>query len=84
MPDRNGNRTLRDAFPLKCEKCGQIIQPAKYAADGTLQVEEEPYRVIGIKLLPDAKGPIPMSTFAHLACLGIAAPPPSHYAFKGQ
>ncbi len=75
MPDRNGNRTLRDAFPLTCAKCGQIIQPAKYAADGAALVEEEPYRVIAIRLeaSTDAhdKGPIPVSAFGHLACFGL-------------
>lgn len=66
-------KTLRDKFPISCQVCEQVILPSQRDENGELLAEGEPYRVIG--MVPTYPGhgetPIPLSTYAHLYCLGV-------------
>lgn len=69
----NGEKTLRDRFPIVCNVCQQVILAGQRDDNGVLLSEDEPYRVIGMRPTYD-KGddrPIPMNVYAHTSCLGI-------------
>jgi hypothetical protein len=63
MPNKNGERTLRDIFPIKCEVCGLEI------------TQDQDYRMTGIvpHMRPDDRSKCdrpPDSLYKHVSCLG--------------
>ena len=66
MPDKQGNKTLRDMFPLYCTICNGIIKPTRWS-DGELVEEGQPYWLTGIVQVSDGW----VSTYAHKQCRGM-------------
>lgn len=69
MPDKSGNKTIRDAFPIYCSQCNGLIEPTKWD-DGELLADGQKYRIIDIRNV----GGSWVSIYSHRDC-GITQMP---------
>lgn len=75
--DRYGNKTLRDLYPITCQVCHNLIAGATYDADGELDNQTQPAKVVGFEF--DGRG-IPANLYAHWECLRLE--PVSRHVFS--
>lgn len=68
MPDKNGNKTLRDSFPIYCAICGDLIRGAVWKNEELVEPAQE-YWQTGIVRVDDDW----VSTYAHRECRGMAS-----------
>lgn len=72
--DRFGNETLRDKYPITCQVCHNLIAGAIYDANGFLENQSQPAKVVGFVIDTDG---IPYNLYAHWECLCLE-PSPRH------